>query len=263
MQRTCPAIYIENMSAGYPGAESDIIQDISLLVPEGVRVAILGPNGSGKTTLLRAIIRNLKYKGRVELFGKDISDMRRRDIAAHISLLTQLYDDEVSFSVRQTVAMGQYARDAVSDKRLEEELSEILDITGLSELAETRVSSLSGGQRQRVYLARTFAQKTPIMLLDEPISFLDPKYQAQIMRLLNDWSKGETESVDGGKHRNTLIGIYHDPVFAKAMSDYMIFMKQGRIAGFEKTEDVDFQKQLSAVYDMDVYTHIKELYDKW
>ena len=103
MIKTCPAIYIEDMSAGYTGSEEDII----ILIPEGARVAIMGPNGSGKTTLLRTIIRNLKFQGKIELFGNDISDMKRRDIASYISLLTQLYDDEVSFSVSQTVAMGQ------------------------------------------------------------------------------------------------------------------------------------------------------------
>uniref|UniRef100_UPI0025D655E8 ATP-binding cassette domain-containing protein n=1 Tax=Butyrivibrio sp. TaxID=28121 RepID=UPI0025D655E8 len=110
----------------------------------------------------------------------------------------------------------------------------------------------SGGQLQRVFLARCFAQETPIILLDEPTNHLDLKYQAELMEHLIEWSKGETVLPDGTKVDNTLIGVFHDISLAVEISSDMIFIKSGEILCQGTKDKVLTADVLENVYGMDV-----------
>lgn len=254
-------IELRGVNVSYGRASSCALKDIDLKIAEGSRVAVIGPNGSGKTTLLRAVIGAAGYEGDVSLLGSDIRSLKRRDIAKRAALLTQLGDSSFAYTVRETVSLGMYA----SGRKNSDEsdfLDDILERTGLTDLQDRAVYSLSGGQRQRVYLARTFAQQTPVLLLDEPMNFLDLKYQAELSRLLIEWSEGETAGPDGN-YKNTLVGVYHDISLARRMSDILIFVKNGRVVFTGKTGDTDYKKMLNEVYDMDVYSYMKEMSGMW
>lgn len=249
------AIKLEKLSAGYD--DTYVLHDIDLTIPEGSKVALAGPNGCGKTTLLRALIGAIRSTGTIKILDKDLGSLSRRQIASYISLLSQYQENYFEYTVRETVELGSYAQSGSSS------IDDILEKTGLVSLADTPVSTLSGGQKQRVFLARTLAQRAPIMLLDEPMNHLDIKYIKEISDLLLEWSEGTTVTYDGRSMKNTLIGVWHDISMARIMSDTVVFLKEGKQVLTAPTEEVDYKTVLSEVYEMDVYGHMKGLSDLW
>ncbi|MBO4580610.1 MAG: ABC transporter ATP-binding protein [Clostridiales bacterium] len=249
------AIKIEKLYAGY--YNTNVLYDIDLTVPEGCKVALVGPNGCGKTTLLRALIGAVRSSGSIKIADKDLNSLSRRQIAGYISLLSQYQENYFEYTVRETVELGSYAQSGNSS------VEDILDKTGLISLADTPVSTLSGGQKQRVFLARTLAQRAPIMLLDEPMNHLDIKYIKEISDLLLEWSEGTTVTPGGVTMKNTLIGVWHDISMARIMSDMVVFLKEGKQVLTAATKDVDYKTALSEVYDMDVYGHMNSMSELW
>ena len=249
------AIKIEKLYAGYD--DLNVLNDINLTVPEGCKVALVGPNGCGKTTLLRALIGAVRSSGSIKIADKDLNSLSRRQIAGYLSLLSQYQENYFEYTVRETVELGSYAQSGNSS------VEDILDKTGLISLADTPVSTLSGGQKQRVFLARTLAQRAPIMLLDEPMNHLDIKYIKEISDLLLEWSEGTTVTPDGVTMKNTLIGVWHDISMACIMSDMVVFLKEGKQILTAPTNEVDYKTTLSDVYDMDVYGHMNSMSELW
>ena len=257
------AVSLKNVSAFYSRGKN-VIENASLDIPFGVSVSVAGINGSGKTTLLRAMCGMVDTSGTVTLAGHDISRMRRRDIARFVSVMEADEGGSPDFTVREAVAMGRYVHrkgifgtdpdSAAAERALHE--------TGLEDVAEKKVTELSGGQRQRVCLARVFAQQTPIILLDEPMNFLDIKYRTELMEYLMHWKQGYTE-VDGTAYKNTLIGVHHDLSLARSMAEYMIFVKDGHILRYDKVGSIDLREALKAAYDMDVYAVMQEMAGYW
>ncbi|MBP5654790.1 MAG: ABC transporter ATP-binding protein [Clostridiales bacterium] len=252
------AVHLEKLSAGY-GA-GDVIKDITLDIPEGTKVALAGPNGCGKTTLLRAMSGLIPSSGTAEVLGHPIMSLSRRKAAGFISLLTQYSENSFEFTVRQTVELGCYANGGREQDKITDE---VLKQTNLSSLADTPVSMLSGGQKQRVFLARTLAQRTPVLLLDEPLNHLDVRFTKEISDVLLEWASGSTVTSDGTAHKNTLIGVYHDISMARMMSDMIVFLKDGRLVTKGNTGDIDYKSVLNDVYDMDVAAHMEQIASLW
>lgn len=244
-----------------------VLKDISFSVPEGRNVCIMGANGSGKTTLLRVIAGILPYKGTVRISGEDIHQMKRREIAAQLALMPQFSDVYFSYSVRETVMLGRYLHmksffgtPGAADK---EAVEEAMEATGLKDLSEHQIGELSGGQRQRVFLARTFAQHTPVILLDEPTNHLDLRYQAELMEYLADWSAKKTMLADGSERQNTLVGVFHDINLGMRIAQDVVFLKNGRIVAEGAKESVIRPALLQEVYDMDVVNYMKRQFAGW
>lgn len=237
------AIEIKGMSAGYGGRT--VLENIDLTVEDGQKAALIGPNGCGKTTLMRALIGLIPYSGSIRLHGKEVREMKRREIASETALLTQYFENAFDYTVGETVKLGGYVS-SPSD----EEINAILDKTGLTDLKDLPVSILSGGQKQRVFLARTLAQKAPVLLLDEPMNHLDIKHIREITKLLEN---------DSG----TVVGIYHDISLARLLSDMIIFLKDGRIVHKGRSSDIDYRKVLAEVYDIDVYEYMNDISKLW
>lgn len=182
--------------------------------------------------------------------------MNRKQIAEKMAMLTQLSEVYFSFTVRETVEMGRYVR-GIHSSHDREKIDECLELTGLEDMEDKQIGELSGGQMQRVFLARTIAQETPIILLDEPMNHLDLRYQVRLMEYLETWAKGETALPDGRTYRNTLIGVCHDITMAAGISDYLIFIRKGRIAAMGDKREVLTRDVLKSVYGIDVAEYMK------
>lgn len=257
------AVQIDSLRAGYGGNE--VLHSISLDVACGSSMVILGANGSGKTTLLRTLAGLLPGEGRIRLLGRDISFMKRREIACSLAMMSQLSPVYFSYSVRETVELGRYARrkSGGSKSRDREVVDACLEMTGLSEIKDRQTASLSGGQLQRVFLARTLAQETPIILLDEPTNHLDFRYQADLADFLSDWRKRTTVLPDGRVVRNTLIGVFHDISLASGIATHLAFMKEGKLLESGPKEKVLSRSALKETYGMDVSEYMGNLWGQF
>lgn len=249
-------IELKNVTAGY--GKTPVLKDISLMIEEGESVMLGGPNGAGKTTLLRVIASLLPLNGEITLAGDDASSLRRRDIASLIALMPQTQDMYFSYTVSQAVMLGRYVRmrrglagPSAEDKEITDR---VMNDCGVYELKDRLLSELSGGQLQRALLARTFAQQTPVVLLDEPGNNLDVRYRAELTDYMAKWLEGTSE-YNGKQIRNTLIGVFHDLGEAAGICRRGVFVKDGQIVSDTALKDAFNSKVLNEVYDFDVISY--------
>ncbi|MFF5971461.1 ABC transporter ATP-binding protein [Streptomyces sp. NPDC012769] len=197
---------------------------LDLEIPPGKVTALVGPNACGKSTALRALARLLKpAAGAVHLDGQDIAGIASRELALQLSLLPQTPTAPEGITVRDLVARGRTphqrwwrqwssADDAVVDRAL--------DATGTTELAHRTLDALSGGQRQRVWIAMALAQDTPVLLLDEPTTYLDLAHQVDVLELV-----AELNRTDG----RTVVMVLHELNMACRYADHLIAMRDGEV----------------------------------
>ncbi len=248
-----------DLVCGYGRKPSDnpIINGISFSLKAGESLAILGPNGCGKTTLLRAIGGIIPYEGSIRIDGREVRDMKRKELASKLAIMSQLSGVYFSYTVEETVMQGRYLYCdnifGVPGKRDREVVSECIENTGLLKIKDKQIGQLSGGQLQRVFLARTLVQETPMLLLDEPTNHLDLKYQAELTDFLNSWR------VAG----NTLIGVYHDINMAMLVADNYLLLKDGEILCFGKKEDAITGDNLKTLYGLDVEAYMQKRAGLW
>ena len=245
------AIFCKDLKAYYD-KKQDVLDGVNVKIDKGESVCILGSNGSGKSTLLKAIIGIIPYEGEVRINGKEIKGMSRREIATNVAVMTQLSQVYFSYSVMETVLLGRYLHiphffGKPNEKDIEICRNALVKV-GMEKLADRQIGSLSGGELQRVFLARTFAQEADILLLDEPTNHLDLKVVSELSEHLNEW-----RSEPG----HTLIGVYHDISLALKLSDRGIFIKDGKVLGEEKTENILTSDIIKETYDFDVYNYLK------
>ena len=164
-----PLLCIDDVSAGY--GEKIVIKDFSLTVNKGDHILLLGPNGSGKTTLFRLILGIIPpMKGKVEYpMGRSVSYARQDPPSSPFPI-----------SVEEVVEMGLWK----SGRDREKSINEALEMTDALRLKKRLFHSLSGGERQRVSLSRCLAQNSPLILLDEPSSFLDRESRDSFISLM-------------------------------------------------------------------------------
>jgi len=210
------------LTAGY-GANT-VLHDVSLLVPEQRLTVLAGPNGSGKSTFLSLLSRVLKpTRGAVLLDGRAMVALPTRQIARSLGLLPQAPLVPEGISVYDLVSRGRYPHQGLlrqwSDAD-ENAVEKALAATSLAPLAGRTVDSLSGGQRQRAFIAMTLAQETPVILLDEPTTFLDLRYQNEVMDLIGSLTHD---------HGRTVVAVLHDLNAALQYADRIVFLKAGRI----------------------------------
>ncbi|MBN1556597.1 MAG: ABC transporter ATP-binding protein [Lentisphaerae bacterium] len=197
-----------------------VLRDITCRVEAGRLVAVLGRNGSGKTTLLKTVNRILRPDGgRVLLEGRDLARLSPRQIARRIAYMPQTQTAAYG-TVFEAVLLGRRARGGGTGDADLRHVADILNLVRLEALAMRSTRTLSGGELQKVVLGRALAQEPRVLLLDEPISHLDPANQIEIMSLLHEVTRGR---------RMTSLLVTHDLNSALRFADRFLLLKDGRV----------------------------------
>jgi iron complex transport system ATP-binding protein len=200
-----------------------VARDLTVSIPPGGFTAIVGPNACGKSTLLRALVRMLKPKsGSIVLDGAEISSMPTRQVARRLGLLPQSSIAPDGITVADLVARGRHPYQRLLrqwSREDERAVSEAMAQTGVEDLADRPVDELSGGQRQRVWLAMALAQSTPLLLLDEPTTFLDIAHQVEVLDLCAQLHR----------EGRTLVAVLHDLNSACRYATHLIAMREGAV----------------------------------
>lgn len=200
-----------------------VVDDLSLDLPDGGFTIIVGPNACGKSTLLKALSRTLKPEsGQVLLGGEPIGSYRSKAVARQLAMLPQSPIAPEAITVRDLVGRGRYPHQGFLQQWSQDDelaVTDALTSTGCSELSGRYVSELSGGQRQRVWIAMILAQRTDLLLLDEPTTFLDVAHQYEVLELC------ARLHADG----RTLVAVLHDLNQAARYATNLVVMKDGRI----------------------------------
>lgn len=234
----------ESLSSGYD--RKTILNDVSLSIDPGRMTILVGPNGSGKSTLLKTMARILMPSaGAVLLDGKEIHTVKSREVARKLGLLPQGPIAPEGLTVRELVGQGRFPHQGLVRQWTSEDAQAVdkaMARTLITEFADRSVDSLSGGQRQRCWIAMVLAQETPLLLLDEPTTFLDLKVQVDLMELL-----AELAHKDG----RTLVVVLHELSLAAAYADRLVMMKDGRIAHAGSPDEVFTSGRLKEVFDLD------------
>ncbi|WP_020668753.1 ABC transporter ATP-binding protein [Amycolatopsis nigrescens] len=222
-----------------------VVDGLDLDVLDGTVTAIIGPNGCGKSTLLRALGRLLgPREGAVLLDGKRIEKMPTREVAKLIGLLPQAPLAPEGLTVTDLVSRGRhphqswYRQWSVSD---DEAIERALRLTGMTELGDRAVDQLSGGQRQRAWISMTLAQETGLLLLDEPITYLDLAHQIDVLDLVY---RLHTERM------KTVVMVLHDLNLAARYADTLVAMREGRIVAQGSPAEVLTEPLLDEVFGL-------------
>ncbi|WP_368498997.1 ABC transporter ATP-binding protein [Herbiconiux sp. A18JL235] len=211
-----------SLRVGYD--QRTIIPELDVAVPDGSFTVIVGPNACGKSTLLRSLARLLKPSaGRVLLDGGDIARLPSKEVAKRVGLLPQTSIAPEGISVIDLVSRGRYPHQTILKRWSqsdEDAVARAMEATNVTELSGRTVDELSGGQRQRVWVAMALAQETPLLLLDEPTTYLDITHQVELLELFTRLNRSGDR---------TLVAVLHDLNQAARYATHLIAMRDGAI----------------------------------
>ncbi|RMX08710.1 ABC transporter ATP-binding protein [Corticibacter populi] len=223
-----------------------VLERLHARIPAGQITVLIGPNGSGKSTLLKALARLLpSVSGQILLEGQRLDAFSRKALARQLSLLPQGAVVPEGATVAELVAHGRFPHRRLLRKPSPADqaaIAQAIAVTGLQDWRDTPVEELSGGQRQRVWVAMTVAQDSPVMLLDEPTTYLDINYQMELLALLQQLNR---------QWQRTLVLVLHDINLAARVADHMIALKDGAIVAQGAPEHVVTAPMLRQIFGIE------------
>lgn len=238
-----PPLFAEDATIGYDNRV--ISQGLSVAIPDRSFTVIVGANACGKSTLLRALSRLIKpTKGRVVLDGQAISSFPAKEVARRLGLLPQTSIAPEGITVADLIARGRYPHQKLLRQWSREDETAVIAAmaaTKVTELSHRLVDELSGGQRQRVWVAMVLAQETPLLLLDEPTTFLDITHQIELLELM-----GELNRRDG----QTIVAVLHDLNHACRYASHIIAMRDGAIVAEGPPREIMTAELVEAVFGL-------------
>ena len=240
---------VEDITFGYE--REPLLYEVSMQVRTGEMVGLLGPNGSGKTTLLRLLSGVLvPQQGTIYLQGRDLRHWGRRKIAQRIALVPQELHMPFAFTVDEMVYLGRtpfvHTLSGSNSPQDYAVVAEAMRITGVDALAGRIFNELSGGERQRVMIAMALAQEPSVLLLDEPTSHLDIKYQIETLELVQRLNR---------EQQVTIIAAMHDLNLASRYFPRLVLFQRGVVADAGPAEVLE-PGLLRRVYGIDVQVGI-------
>lgn len=222
-----------------------ILENITLSVPQGQITTLIGPNGCGKSTLLRTMIGYISSPSEhVQIFGKSLHRYEQNELAKQMAFLPQVPDMPKDMTVEELVYCGRYPyqkwwkNTAKEDREI---VDRVLHITKTTHLREQLIPSLSGGERQRVWIAMALAQEPKLLVLDEPTTYLDINHQLEIMELLKTLNR---------EQGLTVLMVLHDLTQAMQYSDYMAVIQDGRLVKRGQPNEVMTESLLCDVFNV-------------
>ncbi|WP_347876205.1 ABC transporter ATP-binding protein [Arthrobacter agilis] len=247
-----PLLSVSELAISYGSRR--VVEAVSFDLEPGTVTALIGPNGSGKSTLLRTIARlHAPDAGAVTLEdGADLLALSPRAFARTIALLAQSRPVPGGLTVREVVTFGRHphrSRWTGQDPRGTAAVEKALALTRTAELADRPVAALSGGQIQRVWLASCLAQDTGVLLLDEPTTYLDLRYQVEILDVVRDLATD---------HGVTVGVVLHDLDQAAAIADHVVLLENGAVMAQGTPVDVLTAENLSRAYGVRVDVTVRD-----
>lgn len=240
-----PVFTVSELQFAYDHGRVPIFDGLDLTIPEGQITTLIGANGSGKSTLFNLLTKNLKPTGgSIHLRGGDVSALRLRDFARLVAIVHQKNSAPGDLAVGKLVGYGRFpyhhgVGSAASTEEDERMVAWALEVTGLTEYARRPVSALSGGQAQRVWIAMALAQGSDVLLLDEPTTYLDIRYQLDILHLVKRLNS---------EFGMTVIMVLHDVNQALRYSDNLVALAGGRIVAQGAPDSIITPNLLEQVY---------------
>ena len=251
-QPTGTVFSVSGLKFAYDKGAVPIFDGLTLDVKEGVITTLIGANGSGKSTLFSLLTKNLKPDGgSVHLRGADVSALRLMDFARLVSIVHQKNTAPSDLMVEKLVGYGRFPfhhvpKDSPFHSSPEEDermIAWALETTGMTEFAKRPVSALSGGQSQRVWIAMALAQGSDVLLLDEPTTYLDIRYQLDVLHIVRRLNR------EFGK---TIIMVLHDINQAIHYSDDLVALSKGKIIAQGDPSKIVTTELLHEVYGVDL-----------
>lgn len=231
------------LTFSYDG-EQNILENLDFAIPAGKVTVLMGANGCGKSTLFKLMTKNLyPDEGSIILEGEDIDEMRLKDFAKKVAIVHQNNTAPPDLTVERLVGYGRTpylgAFQTAGGQEDEEAVEWAMEITDVKKHRNKSVAELSGGQRQRVWIAMALAQMTDVLFLDEPTTYLDIRYQIEILKLVRDLNR---------EYGITIVMVLHDINQAMEYGDIFVGMKDGRIVVEGDPKEVVSAKILQELY---------------
>jgi iron complex transport system ATP-binding protein len=236
---------IELRNVGVRFGTADALRDVSFAVEPREWVALIGPNGAGKTSALRSIVGLVEFDGEIEITGRSVRRLTRRELARLVAFVPQKPETPSELTVAEYTLLGRtphisyLGSERREDRRAAERALERLD---LRRFADRSLGSLSGGELQRAVLARALAQEAPILLLDEPTAALDLGRQQHVLELVDSLRS------DG----LTVVSTMHDLTLAGQYADRLLLLDRGAVVAEGPAQDVLSTPNVSTYYGASV-----------
>lgn len=240
-----PAMEVRDLKFAY--GKNKVLKGVSLKIEEGKVTTILGANGCGKSTLFSLMTKNLfPNRGNIYLKGRNIQNLTLKEFARKVAIVQQYNTASDDITVENLISFGRtpYKKLMQGNSEEDEHMVEwAMEVTDLKPYREREVKRLSGGQRQRVWIAMALAQGTKILFLDEPTTYLDIRYQIDILHLVRKLNR---------EFGITIVMVLHDINQAITYSDIVIGLKDGKVLVEGKPEDVITKESIRELYEIEL-----------
>lgn len=236
---------VKDLTYHYAKTAAPVLQGISFTAESGDFLSVLGANGAGKSTLFRCLLGGLTdYTGAIELDGRDVRTLSRRETAEHIAYIPQIHRPTFGYSVLDTTLMGltrQLSPFRSPTPEMEKQAMDALEQMGVAQLAERNFATLSGGEQQLVLIARALCQQSDILVMDEPTSSLDYGNQLRVLERVRQLAR----------QGYTVLLSTHDPQHALRFSQKVLALSGGQVAAEGDTAEVLTPELLRRLYGVE------------